>query len=62
MYEEGGSYELLQEGDIAMIQSGDPHHPYYLLQLISKFKTDGYVNDDYGTPSQVTKGSSTDII
>ena len=62
VYEEGGSYELLQEGDIAMIQSGDPHHPYYLLQLISKFKTDGYVNDDYGTPSQVTKGSSTDII
>ena len=40
---------MLQVGDLAVIQSGDPHHPYFLLQLTCKpFETEIDVTDDYG--------------
>ena len=36
-------------GDMAVIQSGDEHHPYFFLQLTSKpFETEIDVTDDYG--------------
>ena len=44
---EGEAYSMLQEGDIAVIRSGDEYHPYYLSKLdCNPFETDD-ITDDY---------------
>ena len=38
---------LIQEGDIAVIKTGDDH-PYYLLKLLrDPFETEATISDDY---------------
>ena len=37
---------MLQEGDVAVIRSGDEYHPYYLLKLnCNPFETTGTMDD-----------------
>ena len=47
MYNETESSKYIQEGDFAVIKTGDDH-AYYLLKLISSpYETDSEVTDDY---------------
>ena len=47
-YVEGEAYGLLHADDIAVIRSGDEHHPFYLLKLNDNpFETVENITDDY---------------
>ena len=46
MFIETEASKYIQQGDVAVIKTGDDH-PYYLLKVTSLFETESEVTDDY---------------